>query len=95
MDDARLAWLTQEIDHFYRHLEGLRVELATLVAEPPVESELRRRLTLRIEDVMARLRGVNADLLVWRTMLPKSPYLSSPPLSDHRHSRLDHWQTEL
>src|SRR3954451_9776671 len=88
MDDDRFTRLTQEIDRFYQHLEGLRAELTALVAEPAKGPVLFRRLTLRIEDVMARLHGVNADLMAWHAMLPKSPYHSPPRAPDHRHNRL-------
>jgi hypothetical protein len=63
--------MTTEIDRFNQLLDRLRADVAAVNAAPARDPALLRRLTLRIEDAMARLYGLNADLAVWRGTLPE------------------------
>ena len=70
MDSDNVLRFTEEIDRFNQALGGLGVAVAARIAEPASDAVLLRRLALRIDDAMARLHGLNADLAAWQATLP-------------------------
>ena len=78
VDGDALLRLTSEIVRFNQLLDRLRADVAAGHAIPASDAVLLRRLALRIDDAMARLHGLNADLAAWHAALPDSSSRRQP-----------------
>jgi hypothetical protein len=88
VDRDYLTWLTQEVGRLHRNLDSLRAEMATQLAAPKKDAATFRQLLLRIEDAMAQLQQLHADLAAWNTTQPTRPRKAPPrPPSRERPNR--------